>query len=63
MPMGLRLFEKVLFDLGQKRWVRIDQDETLSSWEPSIGGQPRLFRPDLLQIGNNGFSIQTIRHE
>jgi len=63
LPMGLRLFEKVLSDLEQKRWVRIDQEEALASWEPSISDQPRLFRPDLLQIGNNGFSVHKSRHE
>ena len=63
MPIGLRLFEKVLADLNQKRWVRVDQDPALATWEPAIAGQPRLFRPDLLQIGSNGFTILKDRYD
>jgi methionyl-tRNA formyltransferase len=63
LPMGLRLFEHVLSDLQEKRWIRIEQDEALATWEPSMQGQPRLFRPDLLQIGSNGFAVQKTRYD
>ena len=49
-PMGITLFGRVLDDLLSGDIVAIDQDESVSTWEPSIG-RPPLFRPDLIMIG------------
>lgn len=57
MPMGLRLYARVLRDLSERRMVKVDQDDALATWEPAMEGQPRIYRPDLPQIGNNGFEI------
>jgi len=37
----------------------VDQDTELATWEPSLDGAPRLFRPELAQIGNSvgGYEI------
>lgn len=49
-PMGVDLLRKALRDIAAGRLVKIRQDHTLATWEPSID-QPALFRPDLPQIG------------
>lgn len=49
-PMGVRLLRRVLRDVGNGYFVRIEQDEALATWEPALD-QPPLFRHDLLQIG------------
>lgn len=35
----------------QGRLVMRDQDHSLATWEPSFDGAPRLYRPELPQIG------------
>ena len=60
-PMGLRLFERVLAVLAARRVVCIPQDSSLATWEPAFDGAPRLRRPDLLQIGHDGFDRLTER--
>jgi len=50
-PMGLRLLHSVVSDILQGKLVMRDQDPELATWEPSFTGAPRLFRPELLQIG------------
>ena len=50
-PMGLRLLRRVLGDIERGDLVMRDQDPLLATWEPSITGAPRLFRPELLQLG------------
>lgn len=35
-PMGLRLLEGVLADVAAGRIIRIDQDETVATWEPAF---------------------------
>ena len=53
-PMGLRLFRRALGDISAGKLVRIEQDASLATWEPSMDGAPRLFRPDLQLLGNIG---------
>ena len=38
-------------DIERGDLVMRDQDPLLATWEPSITGAPRLFRPELLQLG------------
>lgn len=40
MPLGLRLFRKVLIDVAAGRVVRRPQDEQLATWEPSFDRAP-----------------------
>jgi methionyl-tRNA formyltransferase len=49
-PLGVKLFAKVISDLAAGRVIAIPQDESVATWEPSIG-RPPIFRPDLPQIG------------
>ena len=53
-PLGLRLFRRVLSDIEAGKLVRIEQDSTLATWEPSMDGAPRLHRPDLEMLGHAG---------
>lgn len=46
-PMGIRLINKVLSDLEQGEIIRKEQNSEFATWEPSLKGAPRLFRPDL----------------
>lgn len=59
LPMGLRLLAKVLVDLEQGIIVRVPQDETLATWEPSWEREP-LRRPDLelLGAGLEGYEVR-----
>ena len=50
-PMGVRLLERALDDIQRGDLVMREQDRTLATWEPSLTGAPRLFRPELRQIG------------
>lgn len=52
-PLGVKLFRKVLQDLLAGNIIAVPQDESLATWEPSIG-RPPLHRPDLLMIGSGG---------
>lgn len=49
-PMGLALIKKVLMDIQGGIIIAVPQDESVSTWEPSVG-RPPLFRPDLPMIG------------
>ena len=49
-PLGVRLFERVLGDLARGVVVRIPQDETLATWEPSWD-RPPVVRPELPLLG------------
>ena len=59
-PLGIKLLSEVLDDILSKRLVQYDQDASLATWEPAILGQPRLYRPELLQIGTlpDGYRIE-----
>ena len=35
------------------------QDTELATWEPSFDGAPRLYRPELLMIGDAGYRVIT----
>lgn len=48
--MGLRLFARVLDDIGRGLLVQVPQDTTIATWEPALT-QPPLYRPDLLMLG------------
>lgn len=62
-PMGIRLFDAVLSDIGNGRLVRITQDESLASWEPSWE-RPPLFRPELPQLGGvAGFEVVRLKSQ
>ena len=50
-PMGVRLMAQVLDDIQRGDLVMREQDSALATWEPSLTGAPRLFRPELRQIG------------
>ncbi len=58
-PMGVRLIDKVLYDILHGRLVMHDQDTVCATWEPSFTGAPRLLRPELKQIGmlKEGYKI------
>ena len=58
-PMGIRLIRRVLTDILHGHLVMIDQDHGLATWEPSFTGAPRLYRPELPQIGTlpEGFDV------
>ncbi len=59
LPMGAVLFRRVLDDLLHGVMVAVPQDESLATWEPSVG-RPPLFRPDLPRIGHGpeGFTVK-----
>lgn len=50
-PIGVRLFGRVLNDLGRGVIVAVPQDPALATWEPSWE-RPPLYRPDLPLLGN-----------
>ncbi len=58
-PLGLRLLSRVLDDIERGELAMRPQSPELATWEPSFSGAPRLFRPELLKIGElpNGFRI------
>jgi methionyl-tRNA formyltransferase len=53
-PMGVSLISKALDDLSRGSIVRIPQDHSLATWEPSWE-RPPLFRPDLPELGDGGW--------
>lgn len=58
-PMGVRLLRQVLSDILRGDLVRRDQDPALATWEPSVTGAPRLYRPELPQLGTlpDGYAV------
>lgn len=50
-PMGLRLIRDALDEIAAGVLTQIDQRHDLATWEPSLDGAPRLYRPELPQIG------------
>ena len=50
-PIGLRLIRIMLEDIMSGTIRMVNQDVELATWEPSFDGAPRLFRPELAQIG------------
>ena len=58
LPLGLKLFEKVLKDITGGTLVKVPQNESLSTWEPSWERAP-ITKPDLIQIGHiAGYEIR-----
>jgi methionyl-tRNA formyltransferase len=57
-PMGVRLLSEVVERIANGSCGYAEQDPALATWEPSMDGAPRLYRPDLLQIGSNGLSLE-----
>jgi methionyl-tRNA formyltransferase len=57
-PLGIELLGRVLSDLANGVIVAIPQDDSLATWEPSIG-RPPIYRPDLPQLGAppSGFTV------
>ncbi len=58
-PLGLRLFRQALRELDLGVQIAIEQDHALATWEPAIDKVPRLYRPDLLRLGNAGHTKVT----
>ena len=58
-PMGIRLLRQTLSDIIRGDLVMREQDPALATWEPSLTGAPRLFRPELPQLGMlpSGFRV------
>lgn len=50
-PLGVHLLVSVLRDVAAGRLVRVPQDESCATWEPSFQRAP-LYRPELLQLGD-----------
>jgi methionyl-tRNA formyltransferase len=62
-PMGVRLLARALADISSGVLVRVPQDATLATWEPSWQ-RPPLHRPDMPLLGDgsdrlarSGFSV------
>ena len=51
-PMGIRLIRETLEEIMTGSLLMVNQDVELATWEPSLNGAPRLFRPELAQIGD-----------
>ncbi len=49
--MELRLIRETLGEIMSGTLRMVDQDTELATWEPSLDGVPRLFRPELAKIG------------
>lgn len=56
-PLGLALINKVLTDIEAGKIVKIPQDEQVATFEPALN-PPRLFRPELPQIGNGKTAVK-----
>ena len=58
-PMGVRLLRQTLADILCGDLVMRPQDSSMATREPSLSGAPRLFRPELPQLGMlpDGFRI------
>lgn len=58
-PLGIKLLRKVLSDIHSGLLVQQPQDPDVATWEPSIDGAPRLFRPELELLGSlpSGFKV------
>ena len=58
-PIGLRLFERALADLGRGVKVAMPQDTDLATWEPAIDRVPPLWRPDVPLLGCSRYRVAT----
>ncbi len=59
-PLGVYLLMEVLEDVRSGLIVAVPQDESIATWEPSIG-RPPLYRPDLPRIGTiEGMRVETL---
>ena len=56
-PLGVEMILAVLGHIAAGRIVRVPQDESCATWEPSIG-RPPLFRPDLPTIAPAATSLR-----
>jgi methionyl-tRNA formyltransferase len=45
-PLGIHLLLRVVNDLANSKYIAVEQDESLATWEPSMHSQP-LFKPEL----------------
>jgi len=59
--MGLRLIREALEEIMSGTLRMVDQDTELATWEPSLNGAPRLFRPELAQIGSGVDSYKVVK--
>jgi len=51
-PMGVRLLLDAVQTIAGGTAVSKEQDLSVATWEPSLLGAPRLYRPELPQIGS-----------
>lgn len=58
-PLGVRLLLRVVEDLTNGRCVKVEQDESLASWEPSMDSAP-LFKPELVELTSSGATTSPI---
>jgi len=58
-PMGIRLLRETINDIAAGRLIMKEQEHKMATWEPAFDGAPRLFRPEIPQIGflPDGFEI------
>jgi methionyl-tRNA formyltransferase len=63
-PLGVRLILKTLDTLSRGVAIRVPQDESCATWEPSFD-RPPLYRPELLQLGSSSvrFEIERLDEE
>jgi methionyl-tRNA formyltransferase len=59
LPMGVRLVLSVAKDISRGECGYDEQDPALATWEPSMTGAPRLYRPELMQIGGHGLKYKS----
>jgi len=61
-PLGINLLKRTLADIKRKLLVKVPQDVSVATWEPSLN-QPPLYRPDLPQIGAtlDGYEVKMYR--
>ena len=58
-PMGIRLLRETINDIAAGRLIMKEQEHKMATWEPAFDGAPRLFRPEIPQLGflPDGFEI------
>jgi methionyl-tRNA formyltransferase len=58
--LGVRLLLEAVSEIAGGVIRMADQDPAVATWEPSLDGAPRMYRPELLQIGPglSGYRIE-----
>lgn len=50
-PVGVRLLRQVVGEVARGRFVQVDQNEAVATWEPSWE-RPPVHRPELVELGD-----------